>query len=129
MDKLSIQRYFICHIHLVYCCFIAILMLNKLVSKRTTERNCKQVIYSGYHSLPGKIWYKRYDQYSDLKQSKKKSSGPQSLVRPRHHGISSASILYTIVHHKHPKYHVVTLQTSKSLSPSPVGVTGDNLNI
>ena len=42
-----------------------------MVSKKTVERNCKQVVYPGYHLLPSKIWCKRYDQYSDLKQSKK----------------------------------------------------------
>ena len=97
-------------------------------SKRTAEINCKQVIYPGYHLLPSKIWHKRYDQYSDLKQSKK-CNGPQTFVHPKHHRIPSTSILHTMVHHNHPPYYDVT---SKHPSPSSFHQwepLGNNLSI
>ena len=95
-----------------------------MANKRTAERNCMQVIYPGYHLLPGKIGYKRYDQYFDLKQSKKMQwssnfwCAPSIIASPPH-----AFLILCIVHQKHPPYHVVTLQTSKPLYISPVGAT------
>ena len=67
-----------------------------MASKKTPERNCKQVIYLAYHLLPGKIWYKRYDQYSDLKQSKK-------MQWSSNFGSHQAS---SDLLHKHSSYHV-----------------------
>ena len=94
-----------------------------MASERTAEWNCKQAMYPGSHLLSCKIWYKRYDQYSDLKQSKE-CIGSQILVHSKHHCIFPTSILQTMVHHKHSPYHAVTLQTSESLPPSPVAATG-----
>ena len=66
-----------------------------MASKRTAERNCKQVTYLGYHLLPGKIWHKRYDQYFDLKQSKK-MQWSSNFGAPQ----ASSHLL-----HKHSSYH------------------------
>ena len=66
-----------------------------MASKRTAERNRTQVMQLGYHLLPGKIWYKRYAQYSDLKQSKK-------MQWSSNFGAFQAS---SHLPHKHSSYH------------------------